>query len=439
MLFQSISVKDSFEEGRGNSEGWFKSSDTGKVAAVSERDISDRCYTCYNFYKFRRHLFSLCFVPAAVLLLGGTPILIVAQEPTIHKRNATIQEVARRANVSVGTVSNVLNNSNAVSALLQRRVGQAMRDLNYHPNNHARSLKSRRSSVIGIVISDITNPFFPLVLRGVESAIVQHGYMLTIFNTDDDVERERQIFSLLRTHRVDGMLAVVAPNPANDVSHIVQAIDMGIPVVCLDRTPPGLNVDSVVVDNVRGAAMCVRHLVDLGHRKVAIINGSSWLQTARDRYKGYEMALGESNIKIDRSLVREGDFRFESGYRMTKDLLLSHPRPTALFVANGTMGLGALQGLNELAISCPDQIALAIFDEVPGGRMLRPSVTSVIQPAYDLGVKAGELLIRRLTGKMSPAPVTITLQAELIIGESTIGSGRAVVPKRSKTISRKRK
>lgn len=368
------------------------------------------------------------------LSLLGTAIVLFAQllplvdetGVNINKRTATIQEVARRAKVSVGTVSNVLNDSNAVSSQLLRRVQQAMRDLNYHPNNHARSLKSRRSSVIGIVISDITNPFFPLVLRGVESAIVQHGYMLTIFNTDDDLERERQIFSLLRTHRVDGMLAVVAPNPANDVSHIVQAIDMGIPVVCLDRTPPGLNVDAVVVDNIRGAAMCVRHLVGLGHRKIGIINGSSWLQTARDRYKGYEMVLGEANIKIERDLVREGDFRFESGYKMTKDLLLSHSHPTALFVSNGTMGLGALQAFNELAIRCPDQVALAIFDEVPGGRMLRPSITSVVQPAYDLGVKAGELLLSRLTNKAGlSGPVTITLQAELIIGESTTGSGRA--------------
>ena len=356
---------------------------------------------------------------------------------TIYKPNATIQEVARRAKVSVGTVSNVLNDSNAVSSLLQRRVQQAMRDLSYHPNNHARSLKSRRSSVIGIVISDITNPFFPLVLRGVESIIVQHGYMLTIFNTDDDLERERQIFSMLRTHRVDGMLIVVAPNPANDVSHIVQVMDMGIPVVCLDRTPPGLSVDSVVVDNLRGAAMCVRHLVGLGHRKISIINGSSWLQTARDRYKGYAMVLEEANIKIDRNLVREGDFRFDSGYKMTKDLLLSRTRPTALFVANGTMGLGALQALNELAISCPDQIALAVFDEIPGGRMLRPRITSVIQPAYDLGVKAGELLISRINNKINPAgPVTITLQAELIIGESTTGSVRATIPKRSKKLSK---
>ena len=368
------------------------------------------------------------------------PLLVTSSgtwRKTIYKPNATIQEVARRAKVSVGTVSNVLNDSNAVSSLLQRRVQQAMRDLSYHPNNHARSLKSRRSSVIGIVISDITNPFFPLVLRGVESIIVQHGYMLTIFNTDDDLERERQIFSMLRTHRVDGMLIVVAPNPANDVSHIVQAMDMGIPVVCLDRTPPGLSVDSVVVDNIRGAAMCVRHLVGLGHRKISIINGSSWLQTARDRYKGYAMVLEEANIKIDRNLVREGDFRFDSGYKMTKDLLLSRTRPTALFVANGTMGLGSLQALNELAISCPDQIALAVFDEIPGGRMLRPRITSVLQPAYDLGVKAGELLISRITNKINPAgPVTITLQAELIIGESTTGSVRAAIPKRPKKLSK---
>ena len=342
----------------------------------------------------------------------------------LHRRGPTIKDVARRARVSVGTVSNVLKGTPSVSPELRARVERAMNELHYQPNHIARSLKSKRTNMLGMVVSDITNPFFPLVVRGAEDAALQRGFLLIVFNTDDRVERERQVFGLLRARRVDGLLAVVAPSP-NAPVHIEELLEAGIPVVCLDRLPADVHIDSIVVDNIKGALVCTRHLISLGHRRIGFISGSSLLQTSRDRLRGYQLALSEAGIEFDASLVREGDFRMHSGYRLAKDLCLSHPRPTALFVANGMMGIGALKAINEVGLRCPEEIALAVFDDVPGGDTFRPTLTVVSQPAYELGFQGTQLLIRRIMGEMNNEhPVRITLEPELKIRESTGGRPR---------------
>lgn len=334
----------------------------------------------------------------------------------------TIKEVARRAKVSVGTVSNVLAATSSVSPELRARVERVIRDLNYHPNHIARSLKSKRTNTLGMVISDIANPFFPLVVRGAENAALSRGYLLTVFNTDDQVERERQVFALLRARRVDGVLTVVAPS-AGPARHLQEIIQAGVPLVCLDRMPAGVRVDSVLVDNIKGSAMCVRHLLSMGHRRIGFIAGSEMLQTARDRVKGYRLALREAGIEYDASLLREGDFRLESGYRMAKDLCLSRSRPTALFAANGMMGIGALKAISEMTLRCPEDVALAVFDDVPGADTFRPRLTVVSQPAYEVGFKATELLIRRIAGEVdTDEPLSIVLEPELKVRESTTGA-----------------
>lgn len=332
---------------------------------------------------------------------------------------ATIKEVARLAGVSVGTVSNIMTGTSAVSAELRGRVDRAMAQLKYHPNHIARSLKSRRTSTLAIVVSDITNPFFPLVVRGAEDAASKRGYLLTIFNTDDRIEREREVFSLLRMRSVDGVLVVVTPESGQG-SHIADAIAAGIPVVCLDRVPPNAAVDSVLVDNAKGARLCVSHLAGMGHRRIAVISGPRKLQTARDRVEGYRAALRDAGIPYNGALVREGDFRAESGYRLAKELCALRPRPTAIFALNCMMGMGAVKALHELGLSVPDDIALAVFDDVPGNDVLRPQLTVVSQPAYDIGYRAADLLIQRVT-KQLPAdePVTVLLDPELKVSEST--------------------
>lgn len=333
----------------------------------------------------------------------------------------TIKDVARTAGVSVGTVSNVLSGVAPVSAELKDRVLGVIRKLDYHPNYVARSLKANQTKTLGMVISDITNPFFPQVVRGAEDAAFEHGYLLITFNTDDQVERERYVLSVLRSRRVDGVLLVVAPS-GGDVAHIRNTIDAGVPIVCLDRIPHGIAVDSVSVDNVKGAQVCVRHLINRGHRRIAIIAGSLTLQSAKDRLKGYEAALREAGLKPQPDLIVEGDFRETSGYRLAKELLLRHNRPTAVFASNGMMALGVVRALEEIGLSSPSDVAVASFDDMPMASVFRPHLTAIAQPAYQIGYQGAELLIRRVQRKTASYKcVTLRLEPELKIRESTSG------------------
>jgi LacI family transcriptional regulator len=334
---------------------------------------------------------------------------------------ATIKEVARRAKVSVGTVSNVLSGAVPVSSRLTRRVMAAIRELDYHPNYVARSLKTRQTMMLGMVIPDITNPLFPLAVRGAEDAASERGYLLIAFNTDDHLERERQVLSVLRSRRVDGALLVLAPNPG-DYSHIENTIAAGIPIVCLDRIPPRMALDSVSVENVAGAREAVRHLASMNHREIAILNGPLTLANAQDRLRGYKEALAEAGIAPRPELVRQGDFRIESGYAAGRQLLALENRPTAVFAANAMMALGLLEALDECGLRCPEDLAIVAFDDLPLAAAFRPRLTAVSQPVYDIGHRGAELLIQRLEGELEdPAPVKVRLRPELKIRESSIG------------------
>jgi LacI family transcriptional regulator len=334
----------------------------------------------------------------------------------------TVKDVAKLAQVSVGTVSNVLSGTRPVSPERRGRVMAAIRKLDYHPNAVARSLKQRRTKMLGMVISDITNPFFPQLVRGAEDAAVQRGYLLVTFNTDDRIEREKQVMSVLRARRVDGVMLVIAPN-SGDITHIVSTLASGIAMVCLDRLPRGIDVDSVTVDNASGARDCVRHLLSLGHRSIAIITGPRTLQTARERLHGYKEAYKEIGVPINPEWVREGDFRSESGYRLGTELLTGPHRPSAMFIANGMMALGVLKALEDLRVRCPRDIALATFDDLPLFETLRPRLTAVAQPAYAIGCKGVELILKRIESRQkSDPPVTVRLPTELRIRESTAAS-----------------
>lgn len=331
-----------------------------------------------------------------------------------------MKEVARRAKVSIGTVSNVITGSAGVSARLRRKVQKAIRELDYHPNAVARSLKVRQTKIFGMVVSDITNPFFPQIVRGAEDAARERDYVLVIFNTDDQLARERDILSVLRARRVDGILLVVGPD-TGDVSHILQTQSAGTPIVCLDRIPAGVEADSVSVDNVRGARAAVEHLIAMGHRRIGIITGARTLQTARDRLEGYKEALQRAGIAIDADFIREGDFRMESGRQLGLELLSRQRPPTALFTANAMMGIGVLRALDEQGLRCPDDLALVTFDDLPVSEVFRPRLTAVAQPAYDIGYTAAQLLIQRLEGTLADdRPVHVTLKTELKIRESSL-------------------
>jgi LacI family transcriptional regulator len=330
----------------------------------------------------------------------------------------TIKEVAARAGVSVGTVSNVLSGVPTVQRDLRARVQRAIKVLGYRPNLIARSLKQQRTNTLGIVVSDITNPFFPELIRGAEETALAKGFLLLTCNTDDQLEREKQILDMLEQRRIDGLLLVPAIRKSSN-AHIARFVQSGIPVVCLDRAPEGIDVDSVTVDNEGGAKACVAHLISRGHRRIAILAGRRTMYITSERLAGYKTALAEAGIGFDKQLVLEGDFHRRSAYLLSRSVLSTPDRPTAVFSSNFLMTEGLLQAAEELRLKIPRDLSVATFDEPEIADVFHPRLTAVSQPARRIGEEGTRLLLERIENKERRPARHIVLPTELHILEST--------------------
>lgn len=329
----------------------------------------------------------------------------------------TIRDVAARAGVSTSTVSNVLNNSDNVRADLRTRVMKAIREISYHRDEMARSLRTRRSNIVGMIIPDLSDPFFPTVVRGAEDALDRQGYTLIVGSSDNDVEKERRYYSTFRGKRVDGLLIVIslehrAPN------YLLRHNLDDVPIVYVGRSHPELEGDCVMLDDIGGSYKAVSHLLQSGHRCIGIITGPLSLLDARLRLQGYKLALQEHGILAEESLIREGRYDIPSGHTGTKALLSLHPRPTALFSCNHQMTIGCVQAITETGVS-PQEISLISFDDLDWFSLLRPSVSAIPQPAYELGATAAEVLVTRLTRQLTGPACRRILGAELVIRDST--------------------
>lgn len=332
----------------------------------------------------------------------------------------TIKRVAELAGVSVGTVSHVITGSVHVREALRIKVEAAIRELNYHPNHVARSLKTSRTRTLGIVIPDVTIPFFPQVVNGAEAAARARGYVLMAVNSGDDCERQKELLSLLRAQRVEGILLVVvsAPTPHTQISRILES---GIPIVCLDRVPERLRVDSVSVENGEAAKLGLDHLLAMGHRRIAIVTGPLALRNEQQRLLGCKQALRTARVPLEKDLIWEGNLRVEDVAAMCRERL-SPPeaRPEALFSTNGPTALGALRAFRACGLETPGDLAFATIDELTVEDLFLPSITTVLQPSYEIGFRAAELLLRRIDGEIREAsPVTIRLPAVLKVRESS--------------------
>jgi LacI family transcriptional regulator, galactose operon repressor len=357
----------------------------------------------------------------------------------------TIVEVAKRAGVSIATVSHVIRGTKRVSREVEERVRVAIRELDYFPNEIARSLKVAQTRMLGMVLPDITNPFFPEIIRGAEDTAFERGYFLVTANTDEQIGRERRIVAALRSYRVAGIL--LASAPGNDASHILRLIASGVSVVCLDRHVAEVPADAVLLDNVRGARECVRHLIQFGHRNIAIITGHLKTQTAQERLQGYEEALREADITVSGKLILEGDFREESGYQLGTQLLQHSTNATAVFVCNGVMTLGLLKAMEVEGVRCPEDLSLATFDDLTIDRTFHPHLTAVVQPGYEMGARAATILMDRIEGKMAGPPSSLRIVPTLVIRESsapfppaamaTAGRGRRSAVHRHQAVSRR--
>jgi LacI family transcriptional regulator len=327
---------------------------------------------------------------------------------------ASIYDVARESKVSVFTVSAVINNKSHVGKKLRERVEEAIQRLNYRPNLVARSLAKQRTHTIGMIVSDIANPFFPMVVRGAEDAAQRQGYNLLLCNSDDTLEKEETEIELLLSKRVDGILLTKA---AGDLSPALRQMikQVNIPFVLVMRTYPTLTKDAVVSDDYQGAYDAVSHLARAGSRRIGLISGPLKISNAIARMQGFRDALKAQGLPLEKNLMIEGDYRIESGFR-GGHALLSH-RPDGIYVANHLMTIGLLQAAEEMGMKCPDDFGLVSFDDYPWLGVFHPKLTTVELPKHQLGSEAVELLIRRIGGSTEKAVVR-KLQPELRIRES---------------------
>jgi len=325
-----------------------------------------------------------------------------------------IYDVARRARVSAATVSAVLNESAFVSPGLKARVQAAVATLGYEPNLLARGLAKRQTKTIGMIVPDIANPFFPEVVRGAEDTVQTAGFTLLIASTDNDVEKEKLYLRLFLAKRVDGVILTKAPGrfPPDLQRAFARA---GVPIVLLALTVPGFATDTVEMDDRGAAYEGVMHLRRLGYRRIGFIGGLHGASTSRRRLDGYRAALRDARIRFDPTLVVEGDFRVESGYRAGLELLKR--RPDAVFVGNYLMTVGFMEALRQYRMRCPDDVAVVTCDDHPWLDAFSPRLTTIDLPKRELGAAAARLLVERLA-RRGGRPRIVTLKNALRVRES---------------------
>ncbi len=308
---------------------------------------------------------------------------------------STLKDVAEKAQVSVSTVSRVINQEPLVKARTRERVEEAIAELNYLPNRVAQRLRSinSKNKLIGLVLPDIQNPFYVDVVRGVEEAAYHQNFAVMIGNFDQDEQKEKIFLDILQSESIDGL--IVAPSRGRD-QHIRKVIDNGFPVVCIDRGLIGTDVDVVKVNNEEGAFEAIEYLIGLGHSRIAHITGHPGIPTTRERIAGYEKAMARHNVDIDPQLVRNSDSSYQSGADLMQELIDMANPPTAVFTANNLLTLGALRTIHENSLEIPDDVSIVGFDDMYWSTSLNPPLTAVRQSGYDIGSKAAELLVQKI-------------------------------------------
>lgn len=338
----------------------------------------------------------------------------------ISERRVTIKDIANKAGVSLGTISNVINGNASVRPAMRKRVLDAIRALGYEPSLLARSLRQNRTAMIGMVIPDITNPFFPAVVRGVEDVAFQNSFRLVLCNTDNDNNKEESYLRDLRSYRTAGLILIPSEH-----SRTISIIDREseVPAVCLDRRPEDWRGDSVTADNTQGVFAATTHLIKLGHQAIAMIIGTLQLRNAAERLEGFRMALRKARIQVDPEYIQEGQFDRFSGYEKMRILLQQRPQPTAVVCGNDLIALGVFSALREAGLRCPEDISVVGFDDIELSELTDPSLTTVFQPGYQMGARGAALLLKRIQGSRE-VPQSIVLPTELKIRHSVAAPAR---------------
>ena len=330
---------------------------------------------------------------------------------------ATRNDVARAAGVSPSTVSYVLNDGpRSVSDETKERVWKAIRELGYHPNAVARSLRTSRVGMVGLVVPDISNPFFSGLSRGAQDVARERGYFVVVCNTDGQLSREVSLLRSLYEHRMEGMIIDPVEARQDDFKFL---LDRSVPVVLSGLDREGAIVDNAGVDDTEAARDAVQHLLDLGHTDIAMITGPRKQSRMTHRPEGYRKALADRAIAYREELVADGEYSQASGSACARDLLARGKKFTALFAANDLMAIGAMMAFQEQGLRVPEDVALIGFDNIPESAVTTPRLSTVDNPHYTQGRVTAEMLFERINADFTGAPRAVVLPHRLVVREST--------------------
>ena len=327
----------------------------------------------------------------------------------------SIKDVAEAAGVSTATVSRVISNGLHVRPEVRERVMLAIEQLGYRPNLIARSLRSQQSNTLGLILSDISNPFFSSLSRAVEDAAYEQGFNVVLCNTDENPEKEAIYLNLMQDTNVAGTIIA----PTRQTTAALMKSDLPFPTVIVDRSIPNGDIDVVVLDNVDAAYRLTTHLIEQGYQRIAAL--CSDMSTGLERQLGYERALRAHGQAPRAEYVKYVAPKIETGYATTLKILDLPQPPDALFTVNSLLAAGALQAIRERNLSIPDQIALVTFDETTWADLVQPAITLISQPTYEMGRAAAELLLQRIA---NPARSTrqVILKGQLVVRGSSMRS-----------------
>jgi DNA-binding LacI/PurR family transcriptional regulator len=336
----------------------------------------------------------------------------------MKNKPVTMNDVAEKTGVSKTTISRIINQiPNAASKETVERVLKAIDELGYYPNQVAASLKRTTTRTIGLVMGDIENPFFGLMIKGVEEVVRSSGYSLILANSNYDDALEHDLCMLMLSKQVDAIL--IAPSGFSSCKQYAPILDRQTHVVFIDNYVPGCNVDSVIVNNYEASKEACDYLISLGHKKIAFIAGPANRISSDQRTKGFVGAMEEEFGSLEPSLLKRGDHTIAGGYRCMAELLQQPEVPTAVFASNNLMTVGALGAIKDAGLSIPGDISILGFDDMYWYSINQPSLTAVDQPAFEIGQTAAKRVVMRLRNKKQPSPEVIELKAKLIVRDST--------------------
>lgn len=326
----------------------------------------------------------------------------------------TIKDVAEKAGVSIATVSRVINNAKNVNPKLKKKVLDAISELKYEPNQLARGLKSNITKTIGIIVSDISNPFFMNIAKEVENKVKEKGYTLVMGSTDDDPDKEYVYIKLLQEKRVDGI--IVSSTGMNE-KYLFDLSNSGLPVVLIDRRPVDNKIDSVYVDKIYATVEIINHLFERGHKNIALVTGPNNIVTNFDRYIGYSKAFFNRNYKFNNNYIKFGEFTVEFGQQALKELVKLEPKPTAIISGSSIITKGILIEAQKMGITIPEDISLVSFGNIDMHELISPKLTYVEEMNDIIGQKGAEILLKKIK-KADKNTEEIKLKPNLVIGES---------------------